>query len=171
MQWLTLRGEEQPKIHGIAAQRPVTGGATRSWLLRPPPGSERVILDAPAGVHGQQLIELMREVDTLLIPVLPSPIDIHAASQFIRELLLVARVRARNIRVGVVANRVRENTLVYQALERFLASLQIPFAGRLRDTQNYVHAAAAGIGIHDLKRRNEADREQWESLLRWLDTQ
>lgn len=170
MQWLSLRGTEAKPIHGVSAHRPVVSGVTRSFLLRIPDGAERVVLDAPAGVQGHQLIELMREIDAILIPVLPSPIDIHAASRFIQDLLLVAKVRARNIRVGVVANRVRENTKVYQSLEKFLNSLNIPFVARLRDTQNYVRAAEIGLGVHDLNRSGVAqDQRQWEALIRWLE--
>jgi len=170
MQWLSLRSAEAKPIHGVSAHRPVVSGVTRSFLLRIPDGAERVVLDAPAGVQGHQLIELMREIDAILIPVLPSPIDIHAASRFIQDLLLVAKVRARNIRVGVVANRVRENTKVYQSLEKFLNSLHIPFVARLRDTQNYVRAAEAGLGVHDLKRSGASqDQRQWEALIRWLE--
>jgi len=170
MQWLSLRSSEVKPIHGVSAHRPVVSGVTRSFLLRIPDGAERVVLDAPAGVQGHQLIELMREIDAILIPVLPSPIDIHAASRFIQDLLLVAKVRARNIRVGVVANRVRENTKVYQSLEKFLNSLNIPFVARLRDTQNYVRAAELGVGVHDLKRSGASqDQRQWEALIRWLE--
>jgi chromosome partitioning protein len=170
MQWLSLRNAAVRPIQGVSAHRPQVAGVTRSYLMRIPEGAERVILDAPAGVQGYQLIELMRDIDTLLIPVLPSPIDIHAASRFIQDLLLVAKVRTRNIRVGVVANRVRENTKVYQALENFLNSLHIPFVARLRDTQNYVRAAEAGLGVHDLQRSSAAqDQQQWEALIRWLE--
>jgi chromosome partitioning protein len=170
MQWLSLRSKEAKPIHGVSAHRPVVSGVTRSFLLRIPDGAERVVLDAPAGVQGHQLIELMREIDAILIPVLPSPIDIHAASRFVQDLLLVAKVRARNIRVGVVANRVRENTKVYQSLEKFLNSLNIPFVARLRDTQNYVRAAETGVGVHDIKRSGAAqDQRQWEALIRWLE--
>lgn len=170
MQWLSLRSGEARPIHGVAAHRPLVSGVTRSFLLRIPDGAERVVLDAPAGVQGHQLIELMREIDAILIPVLPSPIDIHAASRFIQDLLLVAKVRERNIRIGVVANRVRENTKVYQSLEKFLNALDIPFVARLRDTQNYVRAAEAGLGIHDLKRAGTSqDQRQWEALIRWLE--
>jgi len=170
LQWLSQRSKELKEIYGISVHRAVVSGVTRSFLLRIPVGTERVIMDAPAGAHGHQLIELIRDVDTILIPVLPSPIDIHAASRFIQDLLLVAKVRARNIRIGVVANRVRENTRVYQSLERFLNSLNIPFVARLRDTQNYVRAAEAGIGIHDIRRLGaHQDQRHWEALIHWLE--
>ena len=135
-----------------------------------PPGTERVVIDAPAGVSGQQLVDYVSQVDVILIPVLPSPIDIHAASRFIQDLLLVGKVRTRDIRLGVVANRVKENTLVFQALERFLTTLRFPFVASLRDTQHYVRAAEQGVGIHDLEdARAQRDRVQWEPLLSWVE--
>jgi chromosome partitioning protein len=170
MQWLASRDDSRFPIHGVAAFRKPTSGMTRTWQMRMPAGTERVILDAPAGVHGMPMIELVREVDTIIIPVLPSPIDIHAASHFIKDLLLVAKVRARSIRVGVVANRVRKNTKVYLSLQRFLDSLNIPFVAYLRDTQNYVQSSEEGMGIHELKAHQiHKDRAQWKKLIQWID--
>jgi chromosome partitioning protein len=170
MQWLASRDESRFPIHGVAAFRKPTSGMTRTWQLRMPPETECVILDAPAGVHGMPMIDLVREADTILIPVLPSPIDIHAASHFIKDLLLVAKVRSRSIRVGVVANRVRKNTLVYQSLRRFLDSLNIPFVAYLRDTQSYVQSGEEGMGIHELKAQLiQKDRAQWRRLIQWLE--
>ena len=170
MQWLTLRSDERAPIHGVAAFRKPTSGMTRTYQMRVPAETERLILDAPAGIHGMPLIDLVRESDTIIVPVLPSPIDIHAASHFIRDLLLVAKVRARAIRVGVVANRVRTNAKVYQSLQRFLDSLNIPFVAYLRDTQNYVQSAEDGLGVFEWRgNRVHQDRRQWEALIRWIE--
>lgn len=170
MQWLTLRSDDCFPIHGVAAFRKPVSGATRSWQMRLPAETERLILDPPAGIHGMPLIEMVREADTIIVPVLPSPIDIHAASHFIRDLLLVAKVRARAIRVGVVANRVRTNTKVYQSLERFLDSLHIPFVAYLRDTQNYVQSSEEGMGVFEWRGNHiQRDRRQWEALIRWIE--
>jgi len=172
MQWVSLRNETSwPGIHGVAAHRRPGAQVTRTFQLRIPPETERVILDAPAGVHGHQLVEMIREVDVVLIPVLPSAIDIHAVSRFIEELLLVGRVRSRAIRVGVIANRIRENSPVYQSLERFLNSLRIPFITRIREADSYVLAAEQGCSIHEIRgRRNTGrDRQQWQPLIEWLE--
>lgn len=169
--WNRIRGEERPQIHGIAAFRETrTANATRAWQLAPPVGTERVVIDAPAGIHGFHLEDYVRRVDTILIPVLPSSIDIYAASDFIRDLLLVGRARVHKTRLAVVANRVRARTNSYQALRNFLQTLNIPFVAALRDTQNYVRAAEQGIGIHDLPPHlAQRDIEQWQELLDWLD--
>lgn len=170
MQWLASRSEQHFPIHGVAAFRKPTVGMTRTWQMRLPSETERLILDAPAGIHGMPLIDLVREADTIIVPVLPSPIDIHAASHFIKDLLLVAKVRARSIRVGVVANRVRKNTKVFLSLQRFLDSLQIPFVAYLRDTQNYVQSSEEGLGVSEWQAHKiRHDRAQWDKLVRWID--
>lgn len=169
--WHRIRDDRRPEIHVIAAYRESRNAtATRSWQLAPPVGTERVIIDAPAGVHGFHLEDYVRRVDTILIPVLPSSIDIYAVSDFIRDLLLVGRARVHNTRLAVVANRVRTRTNSYQALRNFLHTLNIPFVTSLRDTQNYIHAAEQGLGIHELPpHRTRVDVVQWEPLIRWLE--
>ncbi len=114
-------------------------------------------------------MEFTRGADSIVIPVGPSDIDIHAAAGFIANLLLVAKEDRREGRLGVIANRVREGTLAYARLMRFLHRLNIPVIAILRDTQNYVHAAEEGMGIHEFKHyRVRKDIAQWTSMLRWL---
>jgi chromosome partitioning protein len=75
------------------------------------------------------------------------------------------------IRLAVVANRVRKNTLMYHALERFLFSLEIPFISSLRDTQLYTRAIELGVGVQEIPTvRSKTDREQWAPIFRWLET-
>ena len=170
--WLCERPSSRYAIHGIDATRRMRNNVTSSFALRTPPDTDILIMDAPAGVAEHKLIELIRQVDTILIPVLPSPIDIHAATRFIEELLLVGKVRQLGIRVGVVANRVREGTRIYKALERFLTTLRLPIVGTLRDTQNYIYAATLGMGIHEIQDRPTAsvDVAQWTPVVNWINS-
>ena len=160
LEWLAVRPDNAALITAI-------DGTTEG--MRIPRGTEMVIYDVPAGIKGKELTALVRRAETLIIPVLPSPIDIRAASHFIRDLLLVGKVSRKQTKLAVVANRVREHTLVYHRLERFLKSLKIPFVTTLRDTQNYIRAEERGLGIFELPPSLVAhDLEQWEPLLRWL---
>ncbi|HHO67990.1 MAG TPA: chromosome partitioning protein [Gammaproteobacteria bacterium] len=158
--WLSNRPGDRPAIHGIDATR---------QALRVPRGTDVLILDAPAAIHGSELTALVRRAETLLVPVLPSPLDIRAGARFIGELLTVGKVSRKQSRLAVVANRVRQNTRVYQSLEAFLNSLRIPFPATLRDTQNYIRAAERGLGIGEMAPSAvQTDLEQWQPLLRWL---
>lgn len=170
MKWLSLRPKEKNEIYGVPAYASHRSGVTMSWHRRVLPGTDKVIIDAPAGVMGIQLQELIRQVDLVLVPVLPSPIDIHAATRFIEDLLLVGKIRSFGVQVGVIANRAKKNTLVYQSLERFLDTLKLPFIATLRDTQNYVRASARGVGIFEMwDQRVQQDKVHWEPIIEWLE--
>ena len=169
MQWLSLRSDEQKALHGIAAHRTGISSTTRSFQMRIPESTEYVVVDAPAGVSGPDLIQLVRDVDTIIIPVLPSPIDIHACSHFIRDLFLVAKVRSKSIKIGVIANRTRSNTKVYNALIKFLHSLDIEFIAALKDSQSYVHAAQDGLSVVELRNALASkNKRQWNGIVNWI---
>lgn len=168
--WLTKRDPRAPAVHGIAAfEKSAT--VTRSWQLRIPNECDTVIVDTPAAFDSQRLPEITRGADAILVPVMPSDIDIHAAAKCIADLLLIAKVRRSEGRLGIIANRVRSNTLISQSLIRFLDSLDIPLVTTLRDTQNYIHATQAGTGICELPEwQVRKDLENWRTLESWLST-
>lgn len=160
LSWLEKRPAHCPAILGIAAWRDP---------IRAPQKPDYLIMDAPARVAGAEFKLLMRHANTILIPVLPSPIDIRACAQFMRHVLLAHRALQHAGRLAVVANRVREATRIYDKLHRFLSSLEIPFIATLRETQNYIRAAEQGLGIFELPGNSAAaDIAQWDPLLAWL---
>jgi chromosome partitioning protein len=168
--WLSKRPKERAPIHGIAAYSH-SSGVTRSWQLRVPAQCATVIVDTPAALDSQSLPEITRGADAILVPVMPSDIDIHAAAKCIADLLLVAKIRRTDGRIGIVANRVRSNTLVSQSLMRFLNSLDIPLIATLRDAQNYVRAAETGLGIHEMPVwQVRQDLAAWAQITAWLDS-
>jgi len=166
--WLKKRKPEQAFIHGVSAFEK-NSRMTRAFQLRVPPDANHVVVDTPAAVPGLDLPELTKNADAIIVPVLPSDIDIHACSKCIADLLLIAKVRRDEHRIGVVANRVRKNTVIYQSLLRFLETLRIPVITTIRDSQNYVRASELGVGVFEMKRYLvESDLEEWTPLLNWL---
>jgi chromosome partitioning protein len=167
--WLKRRPETAPPIQSIAAYNP-NSNVTRSWFLRPELNTQRVVVDSPAGIDVAAFKNNFAQADAIIIPVLPSTIDIHAVSHFIADLLLIAKVNKDDGKMVVVANRARKNTLTYQQLEKFLGSLGIAFITTLRDTQNYVKASEQGLGIFDMQGGTIAnDLSTWQPLIKWLD--
>ena len=166
--WLKKRGPERPPVHGLAAyEQDVT--MTRSFRLRLPPEIRYLVADTPAALPVRELVQFTSGAHAILVPVLPSDIDIHAATRLIADLLLVAKVSRRMGRLGVIANRVRENTLSYRKLQLFLDRLSIATIGELRDSQNYVYASEFGLSVHELQpSRVRKDLQQWESIVDWL---
>jgi chromosome partitioning protein len=162
--WLTNRPDSLPKIHALPAPAGVSG------TVEIPADVDTVVIDAPAGLLGDQLIDYTCGAHAILVPVLPSDLDIHAASRLISQLLLKAQVSRRNGRLGIVANRVKERTVAYKQLLRFLDRLSINLVGVLRDSQNYTHAAANGRCIHEMAPSQvRRDTEQWQAITQWLE--
>ena len=145
VRWVRKRKPAQAPIQVIAGFEKDTR-TTRAFHLRPPDGTTHVIVDTPAALSAPQLPDMVRDAAKIIVPVLPSDIDIHTCSRCIRDLLLVAKIRREDDRIGVIANRVRRNTLTYQSLIRFLQTLGIPIVATMRDSQNYVRAAELGVG-------------------------
>jgi chromosome partitioning protein len=169
LNWLKLRAPHAPRIHGANAA-PQRGNRLRSIEMHVPAGTRQLIIDAPAGASGLLLQEMLSRADGILIPVAPSAIDIHATANFIKDLLLTGKIRIRNIRLGVVANRVRKSIPVYQPLEKFLASLSFPLLTRLSDSDAYLKAAETGIGIFEMDySMSFAEREQFKPIVDWVD--
>lgn len=168
MGWLGRRSQDLPQIHGIAAFKK-SMQATRSWQLRVPDDTVNVLVDSPASISHDDLRELTRDATSILVPVLPSSMDIHAASRCIADLLLVAKVDRRDRKLAVVANRTRKNTKSFGQLMRFLDSLGIPIIAVLRDSQNFVYAAEKGVGLCEMRpSRVKDDIQQIETIMQWL---
>jgi chromosome partitioning protein len=166
--WLKKRKPEQALIHGVATFER-NSRMTRAWQMRVPPDAGHIVVDTPAAVPAQDMPDMTKNADVIIVPVLPSDIDIHACSKCIADLLLIAKVRRNENRIGVVANRVKRNTLIYQSLMRFLETLRIPVIATLRDSQAYVRAAEQGLGLHEMKPQAvQQDLADWQPLLAWL---
>ncbi len=162
LDWLEARKNYEgiPAIEGIDAH---------SEPVRPARDTDLLIMDVPAGIHGKAINKMLLRVDTLILPVLPSPIDMRACNRFLSELLASGRVSKHQTRIGIVANRVKEQTRVYHDLEEYLGHLKIPFITHFRESQNYIRAAEEGLAIFELAPSQVyKDVIQWDALLDWL---
>jgi chromosome partitioning protein len=168
--WLERRPRDLPHIQGVAAYAR-TIGVTRSFQLRVPHGADRVIVDTPAALQPHLFIDQVKDADAVLVPVMPSDADIHACSRCIGHLLIAGKIKRRENRLGVIANRVKPNTIIFRTLMKFLDQLQIPVVTTLRDAQSYVFAGEQGLGLHDMNpTRVQPELAQWEQLWSWLES-
>ncbi len=92
LDWLAMRPEDLPKITGVAAYDEGLRGVPRD--------TEVLVIDAPARTHGSEMNELVRRAETILVPVLPSPIDMKACAHFMGELLELGKVQREQARLA-----------------------------------------------------------------------
>ncbi len=164
LDWLAAR-EDYEGIPQIAAIDAVDNP------LRAPRNTDILVIDAPAGTHGKAISTLLKRVDNLIVPVLPSPIDMRACSRFLEELVASGRIVRNQTQLATVANRVRENTNIFHRLEAYLGGLDVPVLTHLRESQNYIRSAETGLGIFELAPSQVwQDVAQWDPIFGWLDS-
>ncbi len=77
----------------------------------------------------------------------------------------------KKAKAALVANRVKENTLIFEELDEALSRLKVPYITSFREAQNYIRAYQRGLGIHELPPYLAwPDWEQWDPLIEWLDS-
>ena len=130
-----------------------------------------VIFDVPAAVYGSRLDTYIKKANTIIVPVMPSPIDIKAAKDFLNSLRSMGPVIRNKIKVGLVANRARATTNIFLELDTYLVKEKgLKYITAFRDNTNYIKSARSGLGIFEMGQSATAqDRAEWKPLIRWLE--
>lgn len=160
LRWMAFRDPALPSVTGYYAGN--------QMAVSLPKENDWVVVDAPAGLQGYKLSDYLRVVDKVLVPLVPSVFDMAATEDFLNSIR--AERRSGRISVAIVAMRVDPRTKAAGMLEEFLRHFDLPIVAYLRNTQNYVNVAAAGMTLFDPPRaRHKRDLTQWEPLLQWLE--
>lgn len=162
-----LRWSEKRALHANA----VLGvpGTRRDWQKLVPADAQRVIIDSPAGIRASEVADYLDYVSAILVPILPSAIDLEASEPFLAELAELPRIKRGKVAVGVVANRLKPWTNASQLAVDEMKALPFPLVAELRDTQGYVLANALGKSIFDYHSELvRSHQEDWAKMLRWL---
>jgi chromosome partitioning protein len=164
--WLRKRSTEP-----LAAKAPIVSWVVDSnKILRPPSNVTHVVLDTPAGLQGHELVRAVMCADAIVMPVCDSAFDRDAAAQCWAELQHHPRVTSGRCRVAAVGMRIDTRTRADDTLQTWARSIGLPFLGVLRDSRMYVRCIERGLTIFDLPAaRTQADRDQWNAILDWLD--
>lgn len=166
--WLKKRPVESPPIHGVfAGTKP---GECINLSVTLPEDTDIAVIDTPASLTNKEIADITIGSHAIIIPVMPSELDIHAASRLIADLLIIVRISRKDERLGIVANRVKERTISFMKLRKFLNRLNIPVIGMIRDSQNYVSTVREGLCIHEMQlSRTVKDLKTWEPITHWLE--
>ena len=115
--WLEQRPADYAPIAGVPAYE--------SGLTKVPRNTEYLVIDSPAGSYGKDLSELVRKAETIIVPG-AAVADRHQGGGALRRR--AARTSARSAdkkaKAALVANRVKENTLIFEELDECAVAAQ-----------------------------------------------
>ena len=158
----------EKRAHLETAVLPIDG-TLKNWQKLVPENAQIVIIDAPAGAMGDDLDAYIEMADAVLVPVLPSMIDIEATVPFLNSMAKNARVKKKKLPVGLVGNRLKPWTNASQQAVEQLKSWPYSVVGELRDTQAYVLMVALGKSVFDYNSEQlRSHQEDWAPILKWL---
>ena len=154
---------------GMASAVLPVDGSRKSWHKQIPDGTQRLIVDAPAGAMGKELEAFLDVADALVVPIQPSALDIEASVGFLESLAKHPRVRKGQLRVALVGNRLKPHTNASQQALDVLRSWPFPVVAELRDSQAYVVLTGLGKSLFDYHSTQVREHQQdWQPLLQWL---
>jgi len=173
--WLESRDASLPKITGISGL---------DGTVRAPRDTDILIFDTPAASYGRDMGALVRRAQTIVTPVQSSATDMRAAGKFVEALLEVGKVMRKEVRLALVANRLRQKGALDMLLSSirmggdsnrtlidFLEHLKIPLIAKLEDSDAYMVADAQGKGIFELNDMKAVQQQiLWRPLLEWLES-
>jgi chromosome partitioning protein len=169
MNWLRLRPVHAFPIH-CANGAPERRDRLRSFESYVPRETRRLIIDAPAGSSGMLLKEMIERAHCIVVPVVPSVIDLHATGNFLRELAAFPRVRSGAVPLAVVANKVRRSMPAYRPLEALLQAAGLKLLARLLDSDVFLRSAESGLGIFELDENlSVSERKQFLPIVEWVE--
>ncbi|WP_140909598.1 ParA family protein [Cognatiluteimonas lumbrici] len=153
-----------------SAVLPMDGSkAARGWQRELPEDTQYVVVDAAAGAMAHELMPFLERADAVVVPVLPSTLDIEATVPFLDTLAKLARVRRGELPIGLVGNKLRPWTNASQGSIDLWKQWPYPLVATLRDTQAYSVLTGLGKSLFDYQSAQVRNhQEDWQPLLRWL---
>ena len=162
--WAERRAELESAVLPVAGAR----RAKAAWKSLPE-DTQRVVVDAPAGAMAEDLAVWLEHADAVVVPVQPSALDLDATVHFLNTLAQHPRVRRGELRVGLVANRMKPWTNASQATLDLLGQWPYQVVATLRDSQAYVLLVGLGRSLFDYRSAQVRDHQaDWAPLLKWL---
>lgn len=170
IRWLRERPHTSVPIKGVTAGEITRLKNIQLWNSGISSETKYVIVDTQAGLKGIELSDVIDRSDMIIIPVLPSAIDMRATADFVAQVFLSKAYRRTRKPIGVVANRVINDSIIYRKLQKFLLSLRMNFISTFSDNKAYLIAAEKGMGVFEV---NEPDtggeKTEWDLLAGWVE--
>lgn len=124
-----------------------------------------VVIDCPPASDSHNVVAALDHADVLLIPVLPSPMDLWASTR-IEEMIAQARKQNNRLRAYLVLNQVEARNAMSRDMEEVLREFSVPsLRNGLNRRASYRTAALEGCSVYELGPRGQLASNEVEALI------
>lgn len=129
------------------------------------PNHDFVVVDCPPSLDMAITCQLMIECDFILIPVLPSPLDLWASTQTI-EMIESARKTNPKLKAALVLNQTEPRSAMTRAMQTTIERLGVPvLTTSVRRRAVYRNAVVEGVSVFQLGARGRSAADEINQIL------
>ena len=151
-QWSSLASEDKPFPVSVIA----IGGHLGREVERFAKDYDFVVIDCPPTLETGVMQLALKVSKTVLIPVLPSPLDLWASIRII-DAIEQAKIQNRTLQPYLVVNQLEPRSAMSNSMKEALEEFDIPaLKGGVRRRAAYRNAAMDGSSVYCLGKRGEA---------------
>jgi len=156
LQWAAQGGRQLPmRVQGAQQAQPEADVEQSAF----------VVWDCPPASEQPQVLALLGQLDWVLVPVLPSPVDLWASWRLVR-LLQQACASRPGLRAGFVINQAETDSALTAAMHEALREFGLPvLQTAVRRRAIYRRAALGGQSVQMLGRSGAAAAAELEAVI------
>ncbi len=141
------------------------GGSLHSAIERFREDYDFIVVDCPPNTASESVISLLSVASDVLVPVLPSPVDLWASLAMVRAID-EARLHNRHLRANLVLNQREPRSALSREVGKALTALELPClqSGMTRRTV-YRAGSMEGLTVYDSGVRAEPAVREIENII------
>ncbi|WP_413282884.1 ParA family protein [Vibrio sp. MA40-2] len=127
--------------------------------------AQYIIIDSPANMDDSQIKKYLMVADFVLIPLQPSPVDLHTSLPFIEKVIAnLATISNKKVQIGFVINRCTEHNPQVEKITKLLSLFkQYQTLGLMSDSYLY-QEPFQNTALNEIT----LDTELWTNVFNWL---
>ncbi len=164
VQWIGLAPDKRPFPVSVIT----VAGNLAHEIKRFSEDYQYIVIDCPPTLEGETVRRAMLASDTMLIPVLPSPVDLWASVR-LADTVEQARLGNPKLKAYLVINQQEPRSALSRAMQQALDEFDIPsLKGGLRRRAIYRTSAIEGASVFCLGKQGQAAVQEIESIIEEL---
>jgi chromosome partitioning protein len=151
-QWVAMAGNADTLPHATPAGD-TSDGDTAATISRLAQRHGYVVVDCPPTVQGPVIAAIMASAHKVLIPVLPSPLDLWAS---VEMAALVGQAAQKNpaLQACLILNQVETRNALSRVMQQAVAEFDVPLLqASIQRRAAYRSAAVEGVSVYGLGSR------------------
>lgn len=160
-QWSSLSSDEKPFPTSVIS---ISGNLGRE-AERFAKDYDFIVIDCPPTLETGVMQSAMQVSEAILIPVLPSPVDLWASIR-IADAIEHAKIRNRKLKPYIVINQLEPRSALSSAMKEALDEFDIPaLKVGVRRRAIYRNAAVEGLSVYCMGKRGEPAAQEIDEII------